>query len=529
MASGAWTGTKATTGNQSVGPVAATSTYTLTCMGAGGSAQKSAVVTVAGGGSGGGISGAVDSSFTDITGETRVYVFAGNVTPDDDDGDSGDPLARALVTQDENACTFSYQVSGLAPGTYTIAVTNQAQNDRADQDDTLAFAASATVTVASSNVVQNFSRSGILRVGVGKTYATVRAAAAAAVDGSVIEVDAGTYADDIVVWHRNRVTVRGAGGRARINGTSVIPFVSGDDLRNGKGLWVVQGSGLRVENMEFSGARVTDGNGAGIRNEGNNLVVCNGYFHDNENGFLGGAHGTLQIEYTEFARNGAGDGQTHNVYVDGGSTAGDRLVFRHNYSHHASIGHTLKTRARENYILYNRLMDEADGTSSYAIDVPEGGLTFVIGNLLQQGPDTDNSTIMSYGAEGLASGRTHRLYVINNTFVNDRSSGTFVSTASATESVRLVNNLFLGGGTVSAGKAPTSTTNLTGAQSLLVSASTYDYRLASTATGAIDSGSAPGSADGMDLLPEYEYQHVAKRVARPTRGTIDIGAYELAP
>jgi hypothetical protein len=527
-ASGAWSGSKALSGSQQVGPLAGNATFTLTCTSAGGSARQDAQVSVSG--SGAGITGAVDSGLIDSVGDNRVYVFAGSVTPHDRDGGTGDPVALVPVIQDDNACTFHYQLSGLAAGTYTLAFTSQAQNDRPGQTDSIAFAGTAVVTLGSSPVARDFSAANILHVGPGRQFATVRAAAASASDGSVIEVDAGQYNDDIVVWRRNRITVRGVGGqRATIVGTSVIPFVSGDDLRNGKGLWVVQGRGMRVENIEFSGARVADGNGAGIRNEGTNLTVCNGYFHDSENGFLGGAYGTLLIEYSEFARNGAGDGQTHNIYVDGGSSTGDRLVFRSNYSHHARIGHLLKTRARENYIYYNRLMDEADGTSSYTIDIPEGGLSFVIGNLLQQGPDTDNSAIMSYGAEGLTSGRTHRLYVINNTFVNDRGSGTFVSTASGTETVRLVNNLFIGGGTVSSGRAPQSTTNLAGGASLLIAASTFDYRLASTAAGAIDAGTAPGAADGVDLTPVYEYVHPARRQPRPTRGTIDIGAYELAP
>lgn len=45
-ASGAWSGSKATSGNQSTGALTATSTYTLTCTGAGGSASQSTTVTV---------------------------------------------------------------------------------------------------------------------------------------------------------------------------------------------------------------------------------------------------------------------------------------------------------------------------------------------------------------------------------------------------------------------------------------------------------------------------------------------------
>lgn len=47
-ASGAWSGSKAISGSQSVGPIAATSTYTLTCdNGAGGTSNRSVTVTVA--------------------------------------------------------------------------------------------------------------------------------------------------------------------------------------------------------------------------------------------------------------------------------------------------------------------------------------------------------------------------------------------------------------------------------------------------------------------------------------------------
>ncbi len=45
-ASGAWSGTKSTSGSQSSGTLAATSTFSLSCTGAGGSANKSVIVTV---------------------------------------------------------------------------------------------------------------------------------------------------------------------------------------------------------------------------------------------------------------------------------------------------------------------------------------------------------------------------------------------------------------------------------------------------------------------------------------------------
>jgi len=45
-ASGDWSGTKATTGNESVGPISKTSTFTLSCTGLGGSSSQSVKVTV---------------------------------------------------------------------------------------------------------------------------------------------------------------------------------------------------------------------------------------------------------------------------------------------------------------------------------------------------------------------------------------------------------------------------------------------------------------------------------------------------
>ena len=61
----------------------------------------------------------------------------------------------------------------------------------------------------------------------------------------------------------------------------------------------------------------------------------------------------------------------------------------------------MKTRALANYILYNRISDEDDGTASYEIDIPDGGTSVVLGNVIQQGPKTGNGTIVSYGAGSL--------------------------------------------------------------------------------------------------------------------------------
>ncbi len=474
------------------------------------------------------LSSQVDSSLINRNGSNAVYVYAGSVVPDDLGGTGAQPYATVPVVQDNNACTWSYQLGALPAGQYTVAFTNSAGSDQPNIDDAIGFTGTTGLTVQPGQAAAlSFPALRVLRVGPGRTYARPGLAAAVARDGDTIEIDALVYDDDIVVWRRNNLTLRGVGGRAHVRATRLIPFTSGNDQQNGKGIWVLSGRNTTVENMEFSGATVDDKNGAGIRADGPDLTVCNSSFHDNENGILGGGDNVL-IEYSEFAYNGGcepGFGCSHNMYISGDT---NRFTLRYSTSHHARIGHAVKSRAKENRILYNRLMDERTGTSSYIVDLPNGGLSYLVGNLLQQGPDTDNSTMVSYGAEGL-SNPNNELYLVNNTLVNDLGNGVFVSTASGTTQFKAINNLFTGAGTVFGGKQPTqAATNLISPSPALFDRSNYDYRL-TAASPARDGGSNPGIANGFGLTPTSHYIHPARRQDRPLATPIDIGAYEYLP
>jgi hypothetical protein len=354
----------------------------------------------------------------------------------------------------------------------------------------------------------------VLRVGPGQKYSKPSVAARSARNGDVIEIAAGVYERDAAAWTQNNLTIRGVGGRAhlRANGANI----------EGKGIWVIKGNNTTVENIEFSGASVGDHNGAGIRQEGAGLTVRNCFFHDNENGILTGRNegSEILIEHSEFARNGHGDGQTHNLYV--GHIK--RFTLRYSYVHHAIIGHNVKTRARENYILYNRIMDEESGNSSYAIDFSNGGIAYVIGNLVQQGPNTDNSTLVSFGAEGLKN-PANELYLVNNTLVNDYpKGGIFIFAKPGAASVKVINNLFVGQAKLLEGSGELERNIATDGTDLRDRAR-LDYRLKAQSR-AIDSGMNPGSANGFNLAPRFEYVHKAERRPRNESGAIDVGAYE---
>jgi hypothetical protein len=120
-----------------------------------------------------------------------------------------------------------------------------------------------------------------LQVGHGARYETPCKAFKDAQSGDVIEIDAsGSYDWDVCRILANNLTIRGINGRAKID-------AAGRDSE-GKAIWVIGGNNTIIDNIELSGCRVRDKNGAGIRQEGANLTLRNCYFHDNEDAILSG-------------------------------------------------------------------------------------------------------------------------------------------------------------------------------------------------------------------------------------------------
>jgi hypothetical protein len=373
-----------------------------------------------------------------------------------------------------------------------------------------------TVAADTQEGMRKAAQPAVLRVGAKRALKRPSAAARMAHDGDVIEIDAGIYDGDAAVWRQHRLTIRGLGGRAILRADGAHA--------EGKAIWVVKGNDTTIESVEFSGAKVPDGNGAGIRLEGAGLTVRDCYFHDNENGILAGANqaSDIVVEHTEFAHNGSGDGYTHNLYIGHARS----FTLRFSYVHHALVGHNVKSRAFRNYIMYNRIMDENDGRSSYAIDIPNGGLSFVIGNVIQQGPATENPAIVSYGAEGLQR-PLNELYFVNNTVVNDRPAGARFLFVKAGSLARIVNNVFSGRGDVLSGPGELRN-NVVAAKTDFVDPAGFDYRL-KTGAAAIGRGVDPGSADGFELRPAAEYAHKAGKRTRSNLGKLDLGAFEYVP
>lgn len=348
-----------------------------------------------------------------------------------------------------------------------------------------------------------------LRVGPDRTLTTPSAAAAVAADGDTVEIDAGTYVGDVATWTQDDLTLKGVGGMAHL--------AADGQSAQGKAIWVLAGDRARVENVEFSGATVPDGNGAGIRQEGAGLKVVHCSFHDNENGILAGANpaSDIEIRRSRFRDNGAGDGQTHNLYI--GTVR--FLYVKGSVFAGADQGHEIKSRALRTTITANRILD-LDSTASYSIDLPNGGDAKITGNVVEQGPNSPNRTLVSYGAEGLTN-PSARLWVVNNTFVNAQDSGTVLALAPGTRA-HVWDNLLVGAGTWVTGPAAERRANLRVHRGFRNPAR-HDYRLLASSPARDRGRWAPKAR-----RPRYEYRHPLRYVDRPRSGRVDPGAFEYA-
>jgi hypothetical protein len=201
------------------------------------------------------------------------------------------------------------------------------------------------------------------------------------------------------------------------------------------------------------------------------------------------------------------------------------FTLRASWSHDAVVGHLVKSRAAANRIEYNRLTSEAGGNPSYEIDLPNGGYSVVIGNVIQQSAAGLNGTLVAYGLEG-ASNPAQELYLVNNTLVNDRGAGTFVSVGGATTRVFAANNVFGGAGTLFNSAIVESSNNYAKAQPEFVDRAALNYEPAAGAP-FIDAGADPGNDSlGRPLRPTSQYVHPLALRARVDDGALDIGAFE---
>jgi hypothetical protein len=345
-------------------------------------------------------------------------------------------------------------------------------------------------------------------------------AVAQAKDGDVIEMIEGVYRGALLLENR-RLTLRGVGPAV---------FVDGDGkVAAAKALWTVRGGQVTLESIQFRGARSREGAGAGVRQEGGLLTLRRCHLFDNEHGLLttNDEAAELQIEDSVF---GAAPRVVGGIYhllnvgrISKLSITGSR--FQQGFE-----GHLIRTRARENFIAYNLIHDGQRGGASYEIEIVDGGISTILGNVIAQGADGQNPVLVAYGTEGRAWPK-NELRLSHNTFVNyawtpawflrvfkDRLPGGF--------EVMAVNNLLVGPGVFWLGAPGHFDGNRVALRSMLRDAATYFFELPPDSIWR-GSGVDPTKFDGRDLSPKAEYEWpIGTRKLEPGRTQWSPGAFQ---
>jgi len=332
-------------------------------------------------------------------------------------------------------------------------------------------------------------------------------ALATAADGDTIALMPGTYRGQTGVVTQQRLTIRAVDGRPVLQANG--------RLAERKAILVVRGGDVTIEGLEFRGARADDANGAGIRHEAGRLTVRNCLFMDNEAGILTGNDeaAELVVEDSEFGLAPRVEGGLHHLLYVGRigkfSLRGSRF-----YSGHE--GHLIKSRARETRIAYNLIHDGDEGRASYEIDLPNGGLAWVIGNVIGQGPGAQNPVMVAYGAEGNPWPKSG-LYLSHNTFVGNPWPPSwfvrvFEDRLPKDTEVKVVNNVTLGLGLLSPGTKGDFSGNVWALRRRAVnSIYTLDFGL-TEASGWRGQAQPAGQGGGESLQPTAEF-----RLPRGTR------------
>jgi hypothetical protein len=249
-----------------------------------------------------------------------------------------------------------------------------------------------------------------LTAGPGGAYALPSAAIAAAKPGDVVRIAPGHY-QDCATLNADHVTIEGGGA------------VLASKICQGKAILVIGGRDDTVRDLTLTGATVPDGNGAGIRAQGGDLTVDHVTFTDDQDGLLAGPlkGATIAIIDSRFRRDGSCvKACAHGVYVG----AIKKLIVRGSDFSDIKSGHAIKSRALSTVIENDTIRDGAHGTSSYLVDLPNGGNLLMRDDRLEKGPNSSNSgTAISIGEEGGAP--DHAKIIIEHVrFHNRQDQGT---------------------------------------------------------------------------------------------------------
>ena len=356
------------------------------------------------------------------------------------------------------------------------------------------------VLLAFSSAPGNVCAAERFLVGPGGAPLSLQQAVLAARDGDTIELLPGEYTSgQHLVIENRQLTFRGVGKRPVVHGSAKVG--------EARALWTVRGGRVTIENIEFRGARASDTDGAGVRQEGGKLTLIGCSFYDNEHGIvaLNDPAAEIEIQRSLFGQAPKVEGGLHHLLSVGriGKLTVTGSRFQQGFE-----GHMIKSRARESLIAYNFIHDGQRGGASYEIDLPAGGLVTVVGNVIGQGADSQNRVMVAYGSEG-STWDINKLHLAHNTFINYKATLAWTlrvwkDRLPADTEVVAVNNLLVGPGVFWLGAPGRFEGNRPATLGMLRDADTYAFELPPDSIWR-HSGIDPRNVGGRNLAPQAEF------------------------
>lgn len=170
----------------------------------------------------------------------------------------------------------------------------------------------------------------------------------------------------------------------------------------GKAALVLRGTAASIDGIIFQNMRVPDANGAGIRLEKGDLNVTRAIFRNSEQGILTAEDrtGRITIDQSTFSGLGRCDrglSCAHSIYIGGYGS----LTVTNSRFERGNGGHYVKSRAAKVDIRDNAFDDTRGRETNYMIDLPNGAIGSITGNIFVQGQSKENhSAFITIAPEG---------------------------------------------------------------------------------------------------------------------------------
>jgi len=257
--------------------------------------------------------------------------------------------------------------------------------------------------------------------------------------GDIVEVDPGTYTDACQLTASGTaqapIVLRG------VAGTRPVFDATGLDL-SGSGsvpraiFQFTNASYWQVSHLELEHATNASNNGSGFRLTAgaHDVTFSDMSIHDNQDGGQSDGLSVITIENSDIYANGANDGLSHNLYLQG-----DVVRLIGNHIHDSRGGQNIKLRTRYVEIIANYV----ENAGNYEVDLIQGPYTamananaVLIGNVFVRATSANNnSQTILFGTDNpgdATPSRNGALYAIGNTFVLRNASNQLVHVLTST-------------------------------------------------------------------------------------------------